>query len=113
MSDEGCPLRPVDQCTAPGGFVASSSLTAARMRSHVARPRMSPAASNSSARCADLIGASAPPQVATVTPFCLSTSNTLGMSGGPGGISLLMAVNICVARPPWPVSSSISPPPAP
>jgi hypothetical protein len=40
------------------------------------------------------------PQAATVTPFCLSTSNTLGMLGGPGGISLLMTVNILVAKPP-------------
>lgn len=52
-------------------------------------------------------------QGATVTPFCASTCSTLGMSGGPGGISRCTAVNIWVARPPWPVNSSISPPPTP
>ena len=40
------------------------------------------------------------PQAATATPFRLSTSNTLVMWGDRDEISLLMAVNICVARRP-------------
>lgn len=55
----------------------------------------------------------APAHAATVTPFRVSTSNNLGISGGPVGISLLMAVNIWVAREPCPVISSIWPPPVP